>query len=135
MPRAESNSQFDPEVEVKFVEEDESGFSKRRKVIRVKGKLGEELEEYAPYLRVLVSVWQTEEDIKDDGLPQVLVAHALGVGKRDWPGRWSAELTLMDGQLFEPGSATGLAHAVGNNGDPGGFETYTWTRRLHIENP
>lgn len=130
-----SNSMFDPEVEVTLAKSNVGALSVTRTELKVKGDLDEEVETNARYLRVLVSVWQTEEDTKAGGSPQVLIAHALGVGERTERGRWSAEIELVDGESFKSGSVSGLAHAVGSDGVPGGFETYTWTGRLRIENP
>lgn len=130
-----SNSQFDPHVEVTPVKDDGSDYSYRDYVFTVSGNLDEDLDKCGEHLRVLVSVWQTEEDTEEGGEPMGLVAHGVGIGARDAQGRWSADLKIVKGQRFKPGSVTGLAHAVGNSGDPGGFETYTWTRRLQVENP
>ena len=127
--------QFDPEVEVTPVEESHSDFSYPGTSFSVSGKLDEELDGCGEKLRVLVSVWQTQSDTKEGGDPTELVAHGVGIGQRDGKERWSAKLDIVVGKVFRPGSVTGLAHAVGNNGDPGGFVTYTWTRRLQVENP
>jgi hypothetical protein len=131
MPSLTSNSWFDPDVTLESIQEG-------NRVVRwnefwARGYLGEDVEKYAPYLRVLVSIWQTKEDT-EGGSAEEIVAHALGAGERYEPGKWSARLTVLDGKEFKPGfPATGLAHAVGNNGIPAGFDTYTWTRRLKIE--
>jgi hypothetical protein len=132
-----SNSMFDRDVTLESVLEKvpDGGVAKVvQNTFWVKGSLGEVEEKFAPYLRIGVSVWQTKQDIEEGGSPEDIVAHALGVGERDEPGRWSAKVTVLDGKEFERGHpATGLAHSVGNNGVPGGFETYTWTTRLQIE--
>jgi hypothetical protein len=89
-------------------------------------------DEQSEIFRVLVSVWQTEEDSESPGTG---VARALGEGQRDPDDatKWSARMTTVSATRFTPDRrATGLAHLVANNGDPTGFETYTWMSRLSM---
>jgi hypothetical protein len=129
-----SNSMFDSNVTLEMVRKAEGALEKGI-YFTVEGALAEEQEKYGRYLRVLVSVWQTEQDIQEGGSPEDIVARGLGVGepKPDAPGRWSATVEILAGDFRRGCPATGLAHAVGNDGkEPRGFETYTWITRLHI---
>jgi hypothetical protein len=129
-----SNSMFDSTVRLETVKNAE-GVVVKATVFTVEGALAEEQEEYPPFLRVLVSVWQTKQDVEAGGSADDIVARGLGVGERTAPGRWWAEVHILDEEQFKPGfPATGLAHAVGNDGkEPRGFNTYTWITRLQIQ--
>jgi hypothetical protein len=127
-----SNSMFDSNVRLEVVRNAEGVLDKGPE-FTVEGALAEEQEKYPPYLRVLVSVWQTKQDIEAGGSAEDIVARGLGVGESLAPGRWSARVTTVYGDFKRGCPATGLAHAVGNDGEePRGFETYTWITRLHI---
>jgi hypothetical protein len=123
--------QFDSEITLEsFVSE---GATRIADTFMAKGQLQEE--EQSEELRVLVSIWQTEADTTAGGSATRIVARALGEGKQDpnQPGRWSAQMYTRGGR-FEAGCpATGLGHVVANDGDPTGFDTYTWTTRLQIK--
>ena len=123
--------QFDPEITLKsFMSE---GTIHRADTFMAKGQLHEE--DPSEELRVLVSIWQTEADITAGGSATSIVARALGEGTQDpnQPGRWSAEMFMRKGKFEAGRPATGLAHVVANDGDPTGFDTYTWTSRLQIK--
>jgi hypothetical protein len=49
-------------------------------------------------------LWQTEEDTKAGGSPQVLISRVVG-RRRTERGRWSAEIELVDGS-FKSGSVS-----------------------------
>ena len=112
-----SNSMFDSNVTLEMVRKAE-GALENGIYFTVEGALAEEQEKYGRYLRVLVSVWQTEQDIQEGGSPEDIVARGLGVGepKPDAPGRWSATVEILAGDFRRGCPATGLAHAVGNDG-------------------
>ena len=125
--------QFDPEVTLQsFVSE---GITRTADAFVAKGRLQEE--EQSEELRVLVSIWQTEADIAEDGSAIRIVARALGEGEQDpdQPGRWTATMYTRWGKFEAGRPATGLGHVVANDGDPTGFDTYTWTSRLQIKAP
>ena len=128
--------QFDPEITLRsFMSE---GTMHRADTFMAKGQLhGKDSDEKDPAeeLRVLVSIWQTDADINAGGSATSIVARALGEGKQDanQSGRWSAEMFTRQGKFEAGRPATGLAHLVANDGDPTGFDTYTWTTRLQIK--
>jgi len=123
--------QFDSEITLeRFVSE---GAMRIADTFMAMGQLQEE--EQSEELRVLVSIWQTDADINAGGSATSIVARALGEGKQDanQSGRWSAEMFTRQGKFEAGRPATGLAHLVANDGDPTGFDTYTWTTRLQIK--
>ena len=75
-----SNSMFDSNVTLEMVRKAE-GALENGIYFTVEGALAEEQEKYGRYLRVLVSVWQTKQDIQDGGSPEDIVARGLGVGE------------------------------------------------------
>jgi hypothetical protein len=123
---------FDEEVELERVKEE--GIPAFGLEFTVSGPLRPE--DQSEILRVLISVWQTSDDIKNDGSGKV-VAKALGTGTQDPndPTKWIARMTTLGPTRFQPDRpATGLGHLVSNDGeDPTGFETYTWISRLTMK--
>src|SRR5436305_1974696 len=97
-----SNSMFDSNVRLEVVRNAE-GVVVKATEFTVEGALAEEQEEYPPYLRVLVSVWQTKQDVEAGGSAEDIVARGLGVGERKAPGRWSAEVHILAEEEFKPG--------------------------------
>ena len=86
-------------------------------------------------LAVLVSMWQTKEDI-DCGPDTTVIARALGMGKHAKDSNeqtWSAEMFMRGGEFVAGHRATGVGLIVASNDDPTSFETYSWIRRLQIE--
>jgi hypothetical protein len=122
---------FDPEVRLQSAQV--SGNRVVTDTFTATGDLREE--QQSEELRVLVSIWQTEADTTPNGLATNIVARALGVGTQDadHPDRWSATLVTRAGGFKPDADATGLGHVVANDGDPTGFDTYTWTTRLRIK--
>jgi hypothetical protein len=122
--------QFDPEITLEsFVS---GGTTHIADSFMATGQLqGEESEE----LRVLVSIWQTDADTTAGGSAAGIAARALGIGQPidHQPGRWSARMYIRAGSFEAGRPATGLGHIVANDGDPTGFDTYTWTTRLQIK--